>query len=135
MGNALYDPGREAFLGATIDWDADDIRVMLVKTGYTFVASHQYLNSVSTSYDNGRSAALTGKSTTSGVANAANTSLVATSAVACNALVIYKYNASDSAAQLICYIDTPTSGLPFTPAASQTVNITWDTGTNKIFRL
>lgn len=135
MANALYDPGREGFLSGTIDWDTDDVRVMLVKTGYTYSAAHQYLNSVSTSYDNGRSAALGSKTVTSGVADAANTSLVATSAVACNALVIYKYNVSDSAAQLICYIDTPTSGLPFTPAASQTVNITWDDGADKIFKL
>ena len=134
MANALYDPGREGFLAATIDWDLDDIRVMLVKTGYTYVASHQYLTSVSTTYDNGRTAALGTKTTTNGVANAAATSLVATSAVACDALVIYKYNASDAAAQLIAYINIAT-GLPFTPAVSQTVNITWDTGTNKIFKL
>jgi hypothetical protein len=29
MANALYDPGREGFLDGSIDWDTDDIRVML----------------------------------------------------------------------------------------------------------
>jgi hypothetical protein len=84
--------------------------------------------------DNGRSVALTGKTVTGGVADAADTSLTATAAVACNALVVYQYNAADSAARLIAYIDSAT-GLPFTPAASATVNIAWDNGTNKIFKL
>jgi len=133
MANALYDPAREAFLGGTLGWTGD-IRVMLVKTGYTFSAAHQYLSSVSGSYDNGRSASLSGYTITAGVADANDTSLTATSAVACDAIVIYKYNASDSAAPLICYINSAT-GLPFTPAASQTVNIAFDSGANKIFKL
>ena len=91
------------------------------------------MDDVSTSYDNGRTVALTGKGVTSGVANAAVTSLVATAAVSSIAIVIYKYNVADGAARLICYIDG--ASFPFTPAASQTVNITWDTGANKIFKL
>lgn len=134
MANALYDKGREGFLDGSIDWDTDDIRCMLVKTGYTFSAAHDFLDDVSGSYDNGRTAALGTKTVVSGVAGAANTSLVATSAVACNALVLYKYNASDASARLISYINVAT-GLPFTPAASQTVNIAWDTGANLIFKL
>jgi hypothetical protein len=134
MAAALYDKGREGFLDGSIDWDTDDIRVMLVKTGYSFSAAHDFLDDVSASYDNGRSAALASKTVTGGVAGAANTSLVATAAVSSIALVLYKYNASDASARLICYIDNAT-GLPFTPAASQTVNITWDTGALKIFKL
>lgn len=134
MANALYNEGREDFLGGTIDWDTDDIRVMLVKTGYTFNAAHDFLDDVATSYDNGRTAAIQSPTIVGGVADAADISLVATSAVACDALVIYKYNVADAAAELIAYINSAT-GLPFTPAASQTVNITWDSGANKIFKL
>ena len=134
MASALYDKGREGFLDGSIDWDTDDIRTMLVKTGYTFSAAHDFLDDVATLYDNGRTVALGTKTVASGVAGAAVTSLQATAAVLSIALVIYKYNAADSAARLICYIDDAT-GLPFTPAASQTVNITWDTGANKIFKL
>ena len=133
--SALYDPGREGFLDGSIDWDTDDIRIMLVKTGYTFSGAHKFLSEVTpASYDNGRTAALGSKTATNGVADSAPTSLVATTAVACNAIVIYKYNVSDAAARLICYINDAT-GLPFTPAASQTINITPDTGANKIFKL
>ncbi len=133
MANALFNPGREGFLDGSIDWDTDDIRVMLVKSTYSFDATDKFLSDLG-SVDNGRSAALGTKTVTDGIANAAATSLVATSAVACNAIVIFKHTGSDSTARAICYIDTST-GLPFTPAASQTVNITWDTGANKIFKL
>ncbi len=30
MANALYDAGREGFLGGTIDWDTHDIRCILI---------------------------------------------------------------------------------------------------------
>jgi hypothetical protein len=85
--------------------------------------------------DNGRSAALGTKTVTDGVADAADTSLTATAAVACNAIVVFQHTGADATARLICYVDTPTSGLPFTPSAGQTVNILWDNGANRIFKL
>lgn len=136
MANALYDKGREGFLDGSIDWDTDDIRVMLVKSGYTFSAAHDFVDDITGgSFDNGRSAALGSKTVTSGVADAADTTITATAATACNALVIFKHTGSDATARLIAYIDTPSSGLPFTPAASQVVPVTWDNGANKIFKL
>lgn len=134
MANALFDPGREGFLDGSIDWDTDDIRVMLVKSTYSFSAAHKFLVDLG-SVDNGRSAALASKTVTNGVADAADTSLVATAAVACASLVVFKHTGSDATARIIAFVDTPTSGLPFTPAAGQTVNIAWDNGANKIFKL
>ena len=134
MANQLYDKGREGFLGAEIDWDANDIRVALVESTYTFSAAHDFMDDLGAN-DNGRSAALTSKTITSGVADAADTTITATAAVACNALVIFLHTGSDATARLIAYIDTPSAGLPFTPSASQVVNIAWDNGANKIFKL
>jgi hypothetical protein len=134
MSNQMYDPGREGFLDGSIDWDTDDIRCMLVLSAYNFSAAHKFVSDLG-AVDNGRSAALTGKTVASGVADAADTSLVATAASASKAIVYFKYNAADAAARLICYVDAPTSGLPMTPAAGQTVNITHDNGANKIFKL
>lgn len=134
MANALYDKGREGFLDGSIDWDTDDIRVCLVKSAYSFSAAHDFMDDIGAN-DNGRSAALGSKTVTSGVADAADISLTATAAVACAALVIFKHTGVDATARLIAYIDTPSAGLPFTPAASQVVNITWDAGANKIFKL
>jgi hypothetical protein len=134
MSNALFDFGRQGFLEGAIDFDTDDIRVMLVKSTYTLDQADQFVADLG-AVDNGRSAALSGKSVTLGVADASDTSLTATGADACNALVLFKHTGADATARLICYIDTPTSGLPFTPSAGQTVNIAWDNGANKIFKL
>jgi hypothetical protein len=134
MANALFNPGREGFLDGTIDWDTNDIRVMLVLSSYTFDGTDKFISDLG-AVDNGRSAALASKTVTDGIANAASTSLVATAATASKALVIFQHTGSDATARLIAYIDATTSGLPFTPSAGQTVNITWDTGTNKIFKL
>lgn len=134
MANALYDKGREGILDGTIDMTGD-IRVCLVQNTYAQnLATDDFMADVGAA-DNGRSAALGSKTYTAGVFDAADTSLVATAAVACEALVIFQHTGSDATARLIAYIDTPASGLPFTPAAGQTVNIVWDAGANKIFKL
>lgn len=131
--SALFDPGREGFLDGSIDWDTDDIRVMLVLSTYTFSAAHKFVSDLG-AVDNGRTAALGTKTVTNGVADSADTSLVATAAAACNALAVFKHTGSDATARLIAYIDTAT-GLPFTPGAGQTVNVAWSDGANKIFKL
>ena len=134
MANVLFDPGREGHLDGTIIESSGDIRVMLVKSTYVFSAAHKFLTDLG-SVDNGRSASLASKTVTSGVFDAADTTLVASAAVACNALVLFQHTGVDATARIIAYDDTPTSGLPFTPAAGQTCNITFDNGANKIFKL
>jgi hypothetical protein len=133
MANALYDPGREGVLDRTIDMTGD-VRVMLVLSTYTFSAAHKFLSDLG-AVDNGRSAALASKTYTSGVFDAADTTLTATAATASKALVVFQHTGADATARVIAYVDTPISGLPFTPAASQVINITWDNGANKIFKL
>lgn len=133
MTSALFDAGREGFLAGEIDWDTDDIRVMLVKNTYTYDSTDVYVSDLG-SVDNGRSAALASKYTTAGVADAADTSLTADAAVACNALVIFQHTGADTSARAIAYIDTAT-GLPLTPATGATVNIVWSNGSNRIFKL
>lgn len=135
MSNAIYDPGREGIVDDTIELSTADLRAMLVKSAYVFSAAHKFLSDITAGNDNGRSATLGSKTFTSGVFNAANTTLVATAAVACAALVIFAHTGNDNTARVIAFIDTPASGLPFTPAAGQTVNLNWDTGANKIFKL
>lgn len=135
MANALYDPGREGFLDGSIDWDTDDIRVILLKSTYSFSAAHKFVSDLTPgTNDNGRSAALGTKTVTNGVADAADASLVAAAASASNALSVFKHTGVDATARLIAYIDTAT-GLPFTPGVGQTVNIAWAETANKIFKL
>ncbi|HSW39043.1 MAG TPA: hypothetical protein VLL97_06080 [Acidobacteriota bacterium] len=133
MGNALFSKGREGILDRTIDMTGD-VRAMLVKSTYVFDDADVFLSDLGAA-DNGRSAAFGTKTYAAGVFNAANTSLVASAAVACNAIILFQHTGVDGTARLIAYIDTPASGLPCTPAAGQTVNLNWDTGANKIFKL
>jgi hypothetical protein len=133
MSNALFSKGREGILDRTIDMTGD-VRVMLVKSAYVFDDTDVYLSDIG-SVDNGRTAALANKSYTSGVFDADNISLITLAAAVCNAMIIFQHTGGDSTARLIAYIDSPSSGLPCTPGISQTINITWDNGVNKIFKL
>jgi hypothetical protein len=133
MANTLYDPGREGILDRTIDMTGD-VRVMLVLSTYTFVASHKFLADLG-AVDNGRTTTLLSHTYVNGVFGAANISVVATAASACKALILFQHTGNDATARVIAYIDTPAAGLPFTPSASQTVNLLWDTGANLIFKL
>lgn len=133
MANALFSKGREGILDRTIDITGD-VRVMLVKDTYTFDDTDEDLADIG-SVDNGRSAALASKTYTGGVFDAADSTLTATDPDASDALIIFQHTGTDSTARLIAYIDTPASGLPFTPAAGQSVPLVWDNGSNKIFKL
>jgi hypothetical protein len=125
MANVLFPFGKQALLDGSIVWGTDDIRGMLVRSTYTYDGTDEFVSDLG-SVDNGRSVALASKTSALGVADAADTTITATAAVACNAIVLFKYNAADASARLLAYIDTPTSGLPFTPAASQVVPITFN---------
>jgi hypothetical protein len=133
MASALFNKGRQNILEADIDWLVDDIKVVLIKSTYTFDNNDEFIADLG-SVLNGESANLGSKTSTDGVADAADTSLVATDAAACNALVIFKDTGNTATDLLIAYIDTAT-GLPFTPASGGTVTIAWSDGANKIFKL
>lgn len=136
MANALYDKGREAFLAGDIDWLVDDIRCILVDTASYSVnlATHDFLNDVPVGSRVGSAVSLASKTATNGVADAADISFTSlSSAPTIEALVIYKWTGTESTSALIAYIDTAT-GLPVSAGATQ-VDVVWDNGTNKIFKL
>jgi hypothetical protein len=142
LANALFDPGREGFLDGTIDWDTAVIKVALVR-GYTFSASHKFVSDITGASGvlAATSAALSSKTVTNGVADAAD---ITFSAVAQNAsnhyLLVFQSSAvtggSDVAAtaqRVIAWIDTGTN-IPVIPNGGD-VTIAWDNGSNKIFKL
>jgi hypothetical protein len=49
------------------------------------------------------------------------------------AIAIYQDTGNEATSRLIAYIDTAT-GLPVTPNGGD-INLNWDTGVNKIFKL
>jgi len=135
MANVLYDKGREGFLDGSIDWDSDDIRVILIDTDDYSVdlANHDNLDDIPAGARVATSGALTGKSVTNGVADADDVVFGSVSGDQCEALVIYKHTGNESTSRLIAYIDSAT-GLPVTPNGGD-ITVEWDNGSNKIFKL
>jgi predicted RNA methylase len=142
MSNSLFDSGREGFLDGTIDWDTAVIKVALVR-GYTFSAAHKWVSDITTASGTlaATSAALSSKTVTAGVADAAD---ITFSAVASNAgnhsLLIFQSSAvtggadvAASAQRVIAWIDTATN-LPAVPNGGD-ISVAWDSGTNRIFKL
>ena len=139
MANALYDKGREKFLSAAINWGTgtggDTIKAVLVDiAAYTVdLATHEFLSSIPAGDRISTSSAFTGKTVTAGVADADNLTFAAVTGDPSEALVIIKDTGSAATSPLIDYIDSAT-GLPVTPNGGD-ITVTWDNGSNKIFKL
>jgi hypothetical protein len=136
MANALYDKGREGFLDGSIDWDTDTIKAVLVDTAIYAVnlATDTFRSSVTAGEVGAAYAAFTTKTVTAGVADADDLTQAGITGATCEALVIFKDTGVAATSRLIAYIDTAT-GLPTPVLAGTTVNVAWDNGANKIFKL
>lgn len=135
MTKALYDKGREGFLAGDIDWDANTIKAVLVDTGaYALnLGAHQFLSDIPAGARIATSAALTGKTTTGGVADANDVTLTAVAGATVEAVVTYQDTGAAGTSRLISYDDEGTN-LPVTPNGGDIV-VQWDNGANKIFKL
>lgn len=138
MANALYDVARYKFANGEISWPTGAIKVALVDTG-------QYSVNLSTDTSMANIAvgaiiagplSLNNKTIESnGAVNGDDLTFSTVSGNSIEAIVIYlEIDALTPASNpLIAYIDTAT-GLPITPNGGDII-VTWDNGTNKIFRL
>lgn len=135
----LFPLGREGFLAGEIDANTAVIKMNLIR-GYTYDAADKFTADLA-SMDTASEVTLAGISITQGVFDATDTAFVAVpTGAACTALIIYQASAvtgggdvARTAQRLIAYIDNAT-GLPVTPNGDD-VNIVFDNGTNKIFKL
>lgn len=133
MANKLYPKAKEAFVSGDLDWDADTIKVVLLTSGYTYSDSHQYLSGISGDYRVATSGALSSKTTTNGVVDAADVTIQSVSGSQITQFVIFQDTGNESTSRLIAHFDTAT-GLPCTPNGGD-ISIIWDNGSNKIFAL
>jgi hypothetical protein len=142
VASALFGPSREGFLEGTIDWDTAVIKCSLVR-GYTFNSAHRFVSDVTGAGGTlvATSAALTSKTVTNGVADAADVTFASVPAgAAIPAIIVFQSSAvtggadvAATAQRLIAYIDTAT-GLPVTPNG-QNISVAWDSGASRIFVL
>lgn len=119
MANQLYPKGKEAFLGALIDMDTDDIRAVLCRDAYN--AAHDNLNDLLNVVVT--STTLTSPTITNGVFDTDNIlypTVPATTAVPY--MVLYHHTGTPGTSRLIAHIDTAT-GLPVTPDGTN-INVT-----------
>lgn len=140
--NALYDLGREGLADADIRLITATIKIDLVDSADYAVnlATHQFRSSVASIGRVASSGALANKTRTAGVFDADDVTLSAVTGDPSEAIVIYQASAAgggadvaDTAQRLIGYIDTAT-GLPVTPNGGN-INVVWDSGSNRIFKL
>ena len=134
MANTLYDKARQRFLQGEINWLTDTIKVLMIdKDAQAFIATHEFLSDIATSARITTPVTLTGKATTGGAADSADVTFSAVSGPSIEALILYKDTGTEATSPLLAWIDTAT-GLPITPNGGDII-VTWDNGTNKIFRL
>lgn len=135
MASGLYDGGREGFLAGDIDWDANDIRMVFVDEADDTVdlAADDNLDDRAAGSRVAVSTALTSKTTTAGVADAADHTVSTVSGDPFESIDFYKHTGTESTSRLICNVDTGT-GLPATPNGAD-ITVQFDSGANKIFKL
>ena len=139
MANALYDKARNGFLRGDISWKSggDVFRAYLVDiqggTGYTVdLANDEFLSDIPAlalvDY-----IALAPADPVAGVADAPDVTFLTVTGAVCEAIVIVKWVTEAADSPLVAYIDTAT-GLPVTPNGGD-IQVVWDAGANKIFKL
>jgi hypothetical protein len=136
MANILTNEGKERLLTGDIHWDTDTIRAQLVlgSPGSPLAAN---FDDIPAGYRTGSPVALTGKSFTNGVADAADAVVTAVPTPGGGSpikqIIIYKDSGVESTSTVIAVLDTAT-GLPVT-ANGGDISMVWDSGSNKIFAL
>lgn len=133
MANSLYDLGRESFLKGEISWSGDNIKACLVDSAsYTpNTATDQFLSDLSGVV--ATSGNLASKTTTDGVADAADVTFSSVTGNQSEYIVVYQDTGVSTTSRLIALVDTAT-GLPVTPNGGDIV-VQWDSAANKIFKL
>ncbi len=135
MANAVYGKARELFLNGDLDWASDNIKAVLVDTAAYEVSidTDDYLSDIPVGDRIATSGNLASKTSTLGVADAADVTFSTVTGDVSEAIVLYKDTGDADTSPLIAYIDTAT-GLPITPNGGD-ITISWDSGANKIFKL
>lgn len=135
MANALYGKGREGFLAGDIDWDGNDIRIILIDDAdYTkSIDADDFLDDIAAGARVATSDALASKTVALGVADAADKTWSSVTGDVSEEIVGYQHTGTEGTSHLIFNIDTAT-GLPVTPNGGD-IEVQWDSGANKIFKL
>jgi hypothetical protein len=119
VANVLYPKGKKKILDADVDFLVDDIRFLLQdQNDDPYDAANEFVSDLVAGSIVARMAAGLGtKTTTDGTFDAADPTINAVTGDPIEAVILYKYNASDAAAPLLAYIDA-SPAISFTPNGS-----------------
>jgi hypothetical protein len=140
MAGALYDKGREAFLGTAsqVNWTNDTIKAVLVSASYApNLNTHQFVAPTIHAHTGTLTAQTLGsKSTTDGVADGSDVTFTAvTTGRTWDYIALFKDSGNPNTSQLIALLDSGSAtGLPMTSSGGDIV-IAWNNGVNRIFKL
>lgn len=134
MANAVYPLAKKALLDADIDLLSDTIKIVLCDSGYTYSASHDFLNDITAGARVATSSALSSRTTTGGAFDAADVTFTALTGDTVTSWVLFKDSGTESTSKLIAYFDTVSGGgaLSFTPSGG---NFTLSFGASGIFTI
>lgn len=135
----LYSKAKEALLKGLLDLVNNTIKVILIDAGqYTVdLATHEFLSDIPAGARVATSAGLSGKSVAAGVFDAGDISFASVSGPTVEALVLYVDTGVAGTSRLISYTTNFTvngGAPPFIPNGGG-LDIAWDNGANKIFKL
>lgn len=135
MANALYDLAKQKLLQGDIAWLTDNIKAVLVDNAlYTVnLVTDEFLSDIIAGARVATSPNLTSKTSTLGVADAANVTFPSVSGAISEEVVLYVDTGVEATSSLIAIVDTAT-GLPVTPDGNN-INVLWDDGVNRIFAI
>ena len=124
MASAIYPAFKQALLNGSVDLTTAVVRAVLIDTGtYTYSASHDFYNDLSGVVGT-ESAALTSKTITNGVFDAADVTFSAVTGNTVEAVVLFVDTGNVTTDRLICFLDAGT-GLPVTPNGGD-INLVWN---------
>jgi hypothetical protein len=135
MANSFYLKGLEHFLNGELSWRDHDWRADLVDTAdYTVnLSTHEFRSDIPSGAIVATTANFSSKTSTLGVADAADTLFPTATGDNSEAMVIYRWTGTNSTSALVLYITTA-AGLPIAPSGTN-INITWPNTSDRIFRL
>ena len=137
MANALYDKGREFCLEGAIAWLTANIKVVSIDEDddVPILTTDDFLDDILAGAREFTSGNFASKTSTDGVADAADLAPAFTGASGdqFESITIYRDSGSAATSELICNIDTAT-GLPLTPDGGN-IDITWSSASDRIFKL
>lgn len=137
MANQMYGLGLQSIGSALVDLTSSGatIKALLATTAYTpSINVDQFVSDIPGGAIIARSPSFSSKTISLGVFNAATVTFASVAGGSTGTyLVIYKDTGSDSTSVLLAIIDVAT-GLPISTNGGD-ITVTWDTGSNKIFKL